>query len=196
MKGVLIVKRIIGLMTLGVLTLAVSALPAAEEEQNAKEHYAATIAAVGGSAGGSTASIDIWIDKFSTDEEALSLAALLAEKGRDALRLAMEKLDAGRISIDHRNIVPIAVARSLAGNNGRTIRIFIARNIAFLEHFKITRSRDYPFSIIEMQVNEKGEGQGVAIAAAKIRFDDKANQFVVESLGQGANLRLMNVRRF
>ena len=189
-------KRIIGLMTLGILTLAVSALPAAEEEQNAKEHYAATIAAVGGPAGGSTASIDIWIDKFSPNEEALSLAALLAEKGPNALRLAMEKLDAGRISIDNRSIVPIAVARSLAGNNGRTIRIFIARNIAFLEHFNMTRSRDYPFSIIEMQVNEKGEGQGVAIAAAKIQFNDKDKQFVVESLGQGTNLKLMNVRKW
>ena len=181
-------NRVIGLMMLGILTMMVSALPA-EEEQNTKEHYAATILAVGGAAGGTTASI-------STNEEAVSLAALLAEKGRDALRLAMEKLDAGRISINNRNIVPIAMARSLAGDNGRTIRVFVARNIAFLEHFKMTRSRDYPFSIIEMQVNEKGEGQGVAIAAAKIRFDDKAKQFVVESMGQSGNLKLMNVRRW
>ena len=188
-------NRVIGLMTLGILTMMVSALPA-EEEQNTKEHYAATILAVGGAAGGTTASIDIYIEKYSTNEEAVSLAALLAEKGRDALRLAMEKLDAGRISINNRNIVPIAMARSLAGDNGRTIRVFVARNIAFLEHFKMTRSRDYPFSIIEMQVNEKGEGQGVAIAAAKIRFDDKAKQFVVESMGQSGNLKLMNVRRW
>jgi hypothetical protein len=195
-KGVPTVKRIIGLMTLGILTLVVSALPAAEEEQNAKEHYAATIAAVGGPAGGSTASIDIWIDKFSTDEEALSLAALLAEKGRDALRLAMEKLDAGRISIDHRNIVPIAVARSLANGKDRIIRLIIARNILFLERYRLTRSQDYPFTIIELQVDEKGQGQGAAILSAQIRFDDKNKQFVVKSLGQGTNLKLVNVRKF
>ena len=67
-------NRIIGLMTLGILTMMVSALPA-EEEPNAKEHYAATIMAVGGAAGGSTAPVDIWIDKFNTAEEAQELAA-------------------------------------------------------------------------------------------------------------------------
>ena len=153
--------------------MAFLALPAAAEE----EQYAATIMVLGGVGSGSTASVDIWIDKFNTNEEAVELATLLAEKGQDALRLAMEKLDSGRISIDNEGIIPIAVARSLTGGDKRIIRIFIARNIDFLEHFEMTRSRDYPFSVIELQVNEKGEGEGAAIAAAKLRFDAEAKQF-------------------
>lgn len=189
-------KRTIGAIVISILVIAAFILPAAAEEGETQEQYAATIMAVGGVASGSTAPIDIWIDKFSTNEEAVALATLLAEKGHDALRIAMEKLDAGRISVDHEGIIPIAVARSLTGENGRVIRLFIARNIMFLEHFRLSRSRDYPFTIIELQVDEKGQGQGAAIAAAKIRFDANAKQFVVESLGQGNTLQLVNVRRF
>jgi hypothetical protein len=172
--------------------MAFLALPAAAEE----EQYAATIAVVGGIGSGSTASVDIWIDKFSTDEEAVELAVMLAEKGQDALRLAMEKLDVGRMSIDNEGVIPIAVARSLSGSGKRIVRLYIARNIYFLEHFEMTRTRDYPFSIIEMHVDEKGNGEGMAVAAAKLRFDDQAKQFVVESFGQGTNLKLVNVRRW
>jgi hypothetical protein len=189
-------NRIIGFITLGILAMMVCIFPAAAEDQDTNEHYSATIVALGGAAGSANAPIDIYIEKYSTDEEAVSLAVLLREKGPDALLREMEKLDAGRVSIAGRSIGPIAMARSLEGNEGRTIRVIIARNIAFLEHFHLTRSRDYPFSIIEMQVNEKGEWQGAAIAAAKIRFNDKEKQFVVESMGQSSNLRLMNVRKW
>ena len=185
-------NRKIGVIAITLCAIAVFALSATAEE----EQYAATIMVLGGVGSGSTGSVDIWIDKFGTNEEAVELATLLAEKGQDALRLAMEKLDSGRMSIDNKGVIPIAVARSLTGGDKRIIRIFIARNILFLEHFEMTRTRDYPFSIIEMQVNEKGEGEGVAIAAAKLRFDAEAQQFVVESFGQGTNLKLVNVRRW
>ena len=192
----MIVNRVIGLMMLGILTVMVSALPATEEDENTKEHYAAAIAAVGGAAGVTTAPIDIYIEKFNTAEEAQELAALLVSKGRDALRIAMEKLDTGRATISNQGITPIAFARSLANGNDRIIRLLIVRNMLFLERYKVTRSQDYPFTIIEFQVDEKGRGQGSAILAAKIRFDDKNKQFVVESYGQGTNLKLVNVRRF
>jgi len=186
------VNRTIGAIVIGFLAMAVFVLPVAAEEG---EQYAATIAGVGGVASGATAPIDIWIDKFNTNEEAVELATLLAEKGHDALRIAMEKMDAGRISIDNDGIIPIAVARSLTGDS-RIIRLFFARNITFLEQSNISRSRDYPFSIIEFQIDEKGQGEGAVVAAAKIRFDAKAQQFVVESFGQGNTLKLFNVRKF
>jgi len=171
--------------------------PAAEAQEKTDEHYAATVTAVGGVAAGGTASIDIYIDKYTTDDETIALATLLAEKGKDALRREMEKKDVGRISISSQAGIPIAVARSLKNGKGRIIRIFIARNVGFLERSNMTRSQDYPFSIIQLQVDEKGQGDGIAIAAAKMVFDAKAKQFVVESLGQGtSNLKLVNVRRF
>jgi hypothetical protein len=112
------------------------------------------------------------------------------------LRIALEKLDAGRVTISNQGITPIAFARLLGNGKDRIIRLLIARNILFLERYRISRSQDYPFTIIELQVDEKGRGQGAAILAAQIRFDDKNKQFVVKSLGQGTNLKLVNVRRF
>jgi hypothetical protein len=69
--------------------------------------------------------------------------------------------------------------------------------MSFLEARYAGRSADYPFSILELRVNEKGQGEGSAIAAAKIRYNAKAQQFEMESLGQGSSvLKLMNVQRF
>ncbi len=184
-------------MVVGILVAALFLMPAAAKDNKTEEQYAAVIMAVGGRASGATPPLDIWIDRFTPDEEVVSLAVLLKEKGMEALRRAMEKKDVGRISVSSRGAVPIALARSLVNGKNRILRLFIARNVMFLEDKHLTRSSDYPFSIIELQVDEKGNGEGTAIAAARIRFDEKNKQFVVESLGQGSEaLKLVNVRKY
>jgi len=68
------------------------------------------------------------------------------------------------------------------------------RSLGFVELRQGGRSRDYQFSVIELIVNEKGEGEGVALTAAKISFN-KENQLEVENYGQSP-IRITNVRRF
>ena len=42
---------------------------------------------------------------------------------------------------------------------------------------------DYEFGVIQMLVDEKGKGEGSAIAAARIKFD-KEGVLIIESYGQ------------
>lgn len=178
------------------MSVLVMALPAAAKDSKTIEQYSALLAAVGGMTSAGSASIDIWIDQFTSDEEVNASATLLKEKGMEALRRSVERKEVGRISIGSNPSIPIAIARSLPDGNNRIIRLFIARNVTFFEVRSSTRLNDYPFSLIELRVDGKGNGEGVGIAAAKIGFDAKTKQIVMESLGQGTGVvKLINVRK-
>jgi hypothetical protein len=187
------VNRKMTILLVSVLMAALSSMPAAPKTI---EQYSALIAAVGGMTPAGSAMIDIWIDQFTPDEEVRASAALLKEKGMEALRRSLEKKEVGRISIGSGPAIPIALARSLPDGNNRVIRLFLTRNVRFIETVSPVRTRDYPFSLIEIRVDEKGNGEGVGIATAKIGFDAKTNQIVMESLGQGTGVvKLLNVRK-
>ena len=145
------------------------------QEKMPPEHYAATWAVVGGTVGGSTVQLDIRINRFNTDEDVMKLAGLLKEKGQDALRRVLEDEDVGQISPVGRVGTPIAIARKLRSGNKTIVRVITARNLPFLELRYSGRSTDYPFTIVELQLDEQGKGTGTAIAAASIRFDKKEN---------------------
>jgi len=74
------------------------------------------------------------------------------------------------------------------------ITIVTARLMSFNELYNNGRSTDYPFGYIQLKLNAKGEGAGQIMAAAKIKFDKKKGQYVIESFGnqyiKAANVRL------
>jgi hypothetical protein len=182
----------IALAALAVVLLCASA-PFGQEKMQ-PEHYAATWAVVGGAAGGSSVSLDIRINKFDTDEDVMKFAALLKEKGQDALRRALEQEDVGQISPTGRVGTPIAIARKLKSGNKTIVRVITARNLPFLELRYDGRSTDYPFTIIQLDLNEQGKGTGTGIAAASIRFNKKADTLEIESFQQGTSVnKLLNV---
>jgi hypothetical protein len=63
----------------------------------------------------------------------------------------------------------------------------------FLELARGGRSRDYPFGFVRVTLNDKGEGSGQVIVAAKIRFDKKKEHYEIESYGN-QYVKVVNVR--
>jgi len=176
-------------------TVATLLLPAAEKEKEKKEReeYSAT-AIVASGPGASVVSFTIRIDSFTPDEEVLKLAEILKSQGPQELAKAVEKTERGRIAPVGRIGNDINVARSFQTEKGRVIRLFLNRPLGFLELRHAGRSLEYQFSVIELILNDKGEGEGVAVGAAKIRFNEK-NELEIESYGQSAT-RITNVHRF
>lgn len=190
-----------GQVALGVLlccAVAALLLQAAEEEKDKKkkqrETYTATAMVTSGAAGGSMVSLTITIDSFTSDEEVVQLAQILKDKGPDALAKALDKTERGRIAPVGRVGNDVNVARTFQTEKGRLIRLLMNRPMGFLELRRSGRSRDYEFSVIELLVDEKGNGSGSMLAAAKIQFN-KDNQLEVENYGMDP-VRLSNVRRF
>ena len=163
-----------------------------EKKKKQREEYNAT--AIVTSGGASMVSFTILIDSFTPDDEVLKLAEILKAQGPDTLAKAVDKTQRGRIAPVGRIGNDINVARSFQTEKGRVIRLVSNRPLGFLELRRGGRSVDYQFSVIELTLNEKGEGEGVALGAAKIKFN-KDNRLEVENYGQSA-IRITNVHRF
>ena len=180
------------------LSLAASALLmpilfAQQEEKTNKEAYSAVAIGTGGTVGGKSIPFDMRINRYATDEEIDKLAELLKEKGPDALRRALEKLDVGRINPVGSVGNQIAVARKHQIGSDTVITLVTARNMPFIELYRGGRTTDYPFGFVRLTLNEKGEGTGQIIVAAKIRFDKKKGHYEIESFGH-QYIKAINVR--
>jgi hypothetical protein len=142
--------------------------------------------------GRNTAVMDIRITRWSTPEERERLITTAVEKGQDALLRALQKMpDHGRISIpgwtgpDPHNARlgwELHYAFATPGEDGG-LRIGIAtdRYIGFWEAREQPRTVDYPFSLIEIRLDNEGKGVGKMAVATKIEFDKKKNQMVLEN---------------
>jgi len=165
----------------------------AQEVAMQPEAYTAVAVGTGGAAGGKTIPFDFRVTYYATDQDIERLATILREKGRDALRSAMEKLNAGRINPVGTVGNQIAVARKRQQGNVTIITIVTARDMSFAELYRSNRSVDYPFGFLQVKLNEKGEGTGQVIGAAKIRFDKKKGKYEIESYGN-QYVKVANVR--
>jgi hypothetical protein len=179
------------LLVLGIATL----LPVSysQEEKTKPEHYSGVAIGTGGSVGGKSMQFDFRITRYTTDEELDKYAEILKEKGQEALRRALEKIDVGRLSPVGRTGNQIAVARKRQDGSETVITIVTARTMPFIELYQGGRSTDYPFGFLQVKLNEKGQGAGQIMAAAKIRFNKKSGGYELESFGN-QYIKAVNIR--
>ena len=165
-----------------------------KEKEQVREAYAASAMVRAG--GRSTMmTVTIHIDGFSPDAEVLGLAETLRDQGSEALLKAMGKLKAkGRLAPTGHIGTDIRVIRSRpTEKGGRRVILVTDRPITFAELRQGSRSRDYEFGIIQLDLDEHGKGEGALLAAAKIKFNDD-NTIEFEHYGIDP-VRLMNVRK-
>jgi hypothetical protein len=147
----------------------------------------------GGSAGGKTMLFDFRITQYTTDDEVQNFAQLVKDKGTNALRLALEKEDKGRINAVGSTGNQIAVARKRQEGADTIITIVTARNMPFIELYRNGRTTDYPFGYLQVKLDSTGKGTGQIMVAARIRFDKKKGHYEIESYGN-QYIKATNVR--
>lgn len=185
------------------LSLSVPA-PAQEEKQKSEKFgalaympHGAGPAMVGA---GARLNVDLWVNSYTSDAEAKSMATALVEGGPDALLKLLEKAKTiGKIRLTGRaGFYDFKLIRSHQTANGRRIYAVGDRPVGFLEAYAGNRSLDYPFGILQLELtkNSKGreEGTGALIYSAKIKVLE-GNSIDVESYGIDA-IRLMGVRKY
>ena len=186
---------------LSVPTLA----PAQEKSKPRKEKFWA-LAYMPSGAGpamvgaGLKVNVDLYVDAYTSDDEAKSMASLLINAGPDALLKVLEKSKTiGKIRLSGRTgFYNLKLIRSHRTPTGRRIYAVGDRPVGFLEAYASNRSLDYPFGILqlELKTDEKGkeEGEGALLYSAKIKVLD-GKSIDVESYGVGP-IRLMGVKKF
>lgn len=142
---------------------------------------------------GGTTQVTVHIDSYSSPDEVRPLATLLKDKGQDALAAAMFNMKArGWIRIGSGLGYEVPIIRSIPTARGRDIVIVVDRPIQIWEQWRGTRSLQYPFGMIVLNLDESGKGAGNFIAAMRARFD-KEGRIELESYGTEP-LVIMDVR--
>jgi hypothetical protein len=119
-----------------------------------------------------TQPVRIWIERLTTDEEAAHLSDLAKTRGVDAIERALEEDSVGRLQIGDRLSFPIAFARRFATGEGDQHYLLIAqRPISFREVFGHSRTRDYPYTVVELDVDADGRGSGEVLSLARLRLE-------------------------
>ena len=148
---------------------------------------------------GARVNVDLWVNSYTSDADAKTLATALLEGGSDSLLKALEKADTiGKIRLSGRaGFYDFKLIRSHTMEGGRRIYAVGDRPVGFLEAYAGGRSRDYPFGILQLDLkkNSKGreEGTGALLYAAKIKVLEN-NRIELESYGIDA-IRLLGVRK-
>lgn len=151
------------LYALAVIVLGVSGIAAPSSAQEMPEQFRGTVV---NTQGGGTAWLTLHIDTYSPDEEVLGLAKVLTEKGQDGLQDAIWDLkERGWVRIGSSLGYPISVFRTRQTEKGRLIVALTDRPIQFWEVFRSTRSRDYVFGMIVLEVDKNGKGEGKLLPA-------------------------------
>ena len=145
---------------------------------------------------GRTGTIDITVNRWSTDKQRDALMAVVVEKGPEKLLDALQDMPAmghfgapGNLSWD------IHFARKMPlPDGGERVVLVTDRRIGFWEARNQPRSYDYPFTVIELHINRDGEGEGKMSIATKVIYDKKENMITLENF-QTTPVQLTNVKR-
>jgi hypothetical protein len=167
--------------------------------QDQKESF--TGFAINMNSGPSTATVDFTIERWSSDAERDQLLAILQEekdvyKANKQLLNALQKLPkVGYIRTPNTLAWDLRYARqSPLEDGGRRIVLGTDRPIGFREARNQPRSMDYPFTIVEVQLDKNDRGVGKILTGTKIYIDKKTNNLVLENYAQQP-VRFNEIRR-
>ena len=141
------------------------------------------------------------VERWTSDEDGERLKAILKEGGPDALLREFQKgkTRAGYVVSPAFSREPswrVAMATSVDTPRGRVVRLLTDRPIQFAEAYSQSRSLDYEFAAFEFTLDRKGNGQGIAVPAARL-IQDEDGQVTVETLPYTTGPeRLIGVRKW
>lgn len=167
-------------LTIAVACLAVASVVVRTQTLGTPERFTAAAINVNRGAAGN---IDIQVDRWSSDAERNKLINALQTKGADKLLDVLQDLPVkGNFRAPGQLGWDIRFARHFPTDDGGE-RVVLAtdRPIGFLESANQPRSITYPFTIIEMQLNRAGEGEGRMSLATKVILDKKKNMITLEN---------------
>ena len=184
-----------GVVFFSLLTPALPGLSQEEEKKKETITYTATVVGTGAGVGAKSHPITIYINDYTSDEQVQDYLDMVAEKNPGLLRSTLEKVSGlGRIAMTGFIGNELAVVREHDTDQGKLYNLVTARNMGFAELYISGRTTNYPYSFLQLLVDEEGKGQGTLILAARFSFD-KDGKLEIESYGRQP-FQLWNLQRW
>jgi hypothetical protein len=159
---------------------------AQDKKEEKPKPYRFTAFAINMNSGPKAGVVDIVIERLTTDEEREGLIGAFVEGGQDSLLKALQKVKprVGYIRTPNSLGYDLQYAYRFVNSDG-TSRVVIGtdRPINFWEARNQPRTIDYPFTIIEMRLDTKGEGEGRMAAGTKISRSKDGKTIELENYG-------------
>lgn len=136
------------------------------------------------------------VDRWSTDEERAKLMEALKAQGRggrDFANTLFSKESVGTIRESQSLAYDLRYARSLPTEDGRQIILATDRRIEFAEAWRSARTLDYNVSLIILDVDAEGRGDGQLMLGAEFTWNEDKNQVEITHFASEP-IRLRNVR--
>lgn len=130
--------------------------------------------------------LQVVIERWSTDQERQKLLDTLVEKGEDRLLDLVQSIKprAGFIRTTQSLGWDISYARETAlASGGHRIIFATDRPMGFYELRNNTRSRDYEFMFCEIRIGKDGKGEGKLSTATKVQYDKDKKTVEIENYG-------------
>ena len=147
-----------------------------------REVYRGNIFYLGGQRGSNADFFTMTVDSFTPDSEVEQLLSALKSGGQDGLKRALGDRKRGTVQIGNRLSRDIQAVWVTQTDEGRKIYALSERWLGFAEVRRGARSVDYPFTFIELYVEDDGKGEGSLIPAAQVRAK-KGMTLEVENFG-------------
>ena len=159
--------RALVVTTAAVAWLAAAAVTA-QTNGSPEEFTAVAVANNNLATGLETVLIDV--RRWSTDAEREKLVSILREKGPRALLDALQDAPVkGRIRTPDSLGYDLRYAQQTpTAEGGRRVVVVTDRPIGFWEATNRPRSYDYPFTVVQMELDKSGRGKGTLSVATKI----------------------------
>jgi hypothetical protein len=174
---------VLAVTLLGLPTLVSAEDAAASDLPLSLTAFAVNMSGVGPTRAGT---IDITIERWSTDAERQKLVDTLIERDSDALLDALQDIEprAGFVRTSSSLGWDIYYARESAlPSGGRRIVFATDRPMSMWELQNQPRSRDYEFMLCEIRIGPDGKGQGKLAGAAKITWNRDTRTIEIENYG-------------
>ena len=142
--------------------------------------------------------LQIRVDRWSTDEERAKLMeALKSQTGRARDRTLanalFDKESVGSIRESRTLAYDMRYSRVIPSEAGRMIVLATDRRIGFAESWRSSRTLDYNVSLIILNLDEEGQGDGQLMVGATFEWDEANDQLVITNFASEP-IRLTRVR--
>jgi hypothetical protein len=175
----------LGRISLLALILLLSTIVTIQAQQ-AYEEYTGKLVGVKGSKA-KTETFSLKITGMTPDSESKRNREVLRDKGQDKLLDLIKSSNLGTFSVGNQPAININVVRIAIINGKRRILVVFERLISAAEIQGGLLSVDYPFSVIELLIDDKtSKGEGTYIAFAQIRWDSNPmpiNELEISNFG-------------
>ena len=166
-----------------------------QDEEISREVYTGALIVTGGPQSGRTATFKLVLTGRTGRQQVQRYASLLRTQGQSALLTQLEDRDVGTFSVEGQPARTVNFAYMQDGPRGRKLLVLFERWLRVSEIRGAMRSQSYPFTYLELNLDDQGRGSGSYIGAAKVYFRrDDPDTLTVENFGTQP-FRVVNVVR-